>query len=371
MSEELWNNAANNIISAGQFPLPVNDTLLDLLQTIINEEQASFIQIFKKPLNMNEIKEKSGLDEKSLDKMLNELMDKGVVTGIPSKSSGIIVYRLMPPIPGLFEFTMMRGQTGEKEKKLARLFSRIFGELSDMVQGNYDISVQVLKTLPPFTRVVPVESQVDQKFDTVMPYEDVKKIIDRFDTFAVSHCYCRHKRFLLGEACKATKQKENCLFFGLNARFVLDHNFGKPVSREDVKRILDESEEAGLVHKTFHVKADPDKEEFAICNCCKCCCATFQLYYQGALAMHTHTSYVAKIDKEKCSGCEVCVDMCPMEAIELKENTADLDVNKCIGCGVCAYHCSTEALKLERTGMREVFVPPLRKMQEKPLTAKV
>ena len=61
MSEELWNNVANTMVGAGQIPLPVNDTLLELLQTIINEEQAEFIQIFTKPLNMNEIQEKSDL----------------------------------------------------------------------------------------------------------------------------------------------------------------------------------------------------------------------------------------------------------------------------------------------------------------------
>ena len=69
---------------------------------------------------------------------------------------------------------------------------------------------------------------------------------------------------------------------------------------------------------------------------------------------------MAKIDKEQCTGCEVCTDMCPMEAIKLIDDIADLNGNRCIGCGVCAYHCSSEALKLERTGIREVFVPPVR-----------
>jgi ferredoxin len=67
---------------------------------------------------------------------------------------------------------------------------------------------------------------------------------------------------------------------------------------------------------------------------------------------------MAKVDSEACSGCEVCVDMCPMEAIEVDDDVACIDEDRCIGCGVCAYHCTTEALSLERTGKREVFVPP-------------
>jgi len=31
--------------------------------------------------------------------------------------------------------------------------------------------------------------------------------------------------------------------------------------------------------------------------------------------------------------------------------------NKCIGCGVCAHHCPENAIHLERTGLRDVFIP--------------
>jgi Pyruvate/2-oxoacid:ferredoxin oxidoreductase delta subunit len=49
-----------------------------------------------------------------------------------------------------------------------------------------------------------------------------------------------------------------------------------------------------------------------------------------------------------------------MEAIELVDDIARINDDMCIGCGVCAYQCSSEAITLERTGIREVFVPPPR-----------
>ncbi|MBU0994344.1 MAG: 4Fe-4S binding protein [Proteobacteria bacterium] len=103
-----------------------------------------------------------------------------------------------------------------------------------------------------------------------------------------------------------------------------------------------------------------DKDEMAICNCCKCCCETFQLYYRGSAPTVTYTAYLAKIDGEICTACEVCAEKCPMEAIAIDQACAHIDEKRCIGCGVCAYHCPAGAAVLERTGQRSVFVPPPR-----------
>lgn len=357
MSEELWLNAANAIIRAGQIPIPANDTLLELLKTIMNEEQAQFIQIFDKPLNIEEVKAKVQMEDEALVNMLDKLMHNGIMTGIPSNRTGQVIYRLMPPLPGLFEFTLMRGETTDKTKKLAGLFDKMFGELSEMVQGSYDDVVGLFKTVPPMTRVVPIEQEITEKVDHIMPYEEVSRIVDKFDPIAVATCYCRHEKSLLGKECSVTKEKENCLFFGKTARFVIDYKFGKEVTKDQAKQILKECEKSGLVHKSFHDKQDIEKDEFAICNCCKCCCGTFELYYRGAAPAHTFTAYVAKADADLCTECETCVDMCPMEAITLEDGLI-IEESNCIGCGVCAYNCPADAIKLQRTGKREVFMPP-------------
>ena len=361
MSEKLWRDAAATIIKAGKIPLPVTDTLLELLRTIMDEEEASFIRIFSRSLNLEEIKEQSELDGESLEAMLDGLMDKGVIMGLASRSTGVMVYSLMPPVPGLFEFTFMRGGMSEKERKLASLFEKLFGELSELMQGNYDAVMGLLKTTPPMTRVVPVEQEVTEKTDSVIPYEDVRSIIDKFDTIAVTNCYCRHHKNLLGKTCAITEEKQNCLLFGRMAEFIIERRFGKRISREEAQRIVDESREVGLVHKAFHTKLDIEREEAAICNCCKCCCETFALYYKGAIPMQTYTSFIAGMDVEACTGCGICSDMCPMEAIDMIDDQARIDKDKCIGCGVCAYHCSSQAIELERTGNRTVFVAPLRR----------
>jgi len=356
MSEKVWTKAAAAMIAAGPVPMPVNDTLLELLRTIMDEEEAAFLHLFTKPsLNLEEIRERCGMEEDAMRSMLDRLLRKGALMVTTSRSTGVEVFTIMPPFPGLFELTMVRGEKGEKEKKLAVLFERLFEELSQMVQSNYDNVVEALKAIPPITRVVPVECEVDVKGEGVMPLEDAMEIADKFDTFAVSHCYCRHHKDLLGKRCEVTEEKVNCLTFGRSARFMIDYGFGREISREEAKRILKECEEAGLVHKFFHEKNDLQRDEFAICNCCKCCCGTFELYYRGAAPMQTYTSYRAGVDADLCNGCGTCVDMCPMEAIELVDDLARIDDERCIGCGVCAYHCPGEAMALRRTGIRSVF----------------
>ncbi|MBN1363494.1 MAG: 4Fe-4S binding protein [Syntrophaceae bacterium] len=51
-----------------------------------------------------------------------------------------------------------------------------------------------------------------------------------------------------------------------------------------------------------------------------------------------------KIDKEKCVGCGVCVNVCPQEAISIVDNKARIDADKCVDCGRCVQVCPQGAI---------------------------
>ena len=53
----------------------------------------------------------------------------------------------------------------------------------------------------------------------------------------------------------------------------------------------------------------------------------------------------ATVDQEKCTGCGQCVDVCPIEAIELDNGMAVIS-DECIECGACVDTCPTEAISL-------------------------
>lgn len=361
-----WYKTSRNIVRAGSMPFPAkNPTLIELLQLLITEKEADFInQVFRRQpnLNIDQIKDRIDMDEDSIKTILKNLMNKGVITGTQSESTGIKVYRLMPPFPGMFEFTLMRGEHGEKEKKLAQLFDQLFDEMSEMTQRNYDNIVPQYKNFPPVDRIVPVEEEIEEvPVERVVASEDVSKIVEKYDDIALVHCYCRHEKDLLEEPCEVTDLRENCFLFGKTAKFAVEQDFGRSISKEEAKKIIRTSEKDGLVHKIFHVHLDVEREEEALCNCCKCCCGLFQMYYRGIMPYHTYTSYIPELHEDDCIGCGTCVQMCPMEALELEDAVAVLNEDKCIGCSVCVHNCPEEAITLNRTGLRKVFVPPPKK----------
>ncbi len=359
--EKLWYKAARTIAKATQMPTVITPTVLELLQTLLTEQQAEFILMFKKPtLSIDQIKEKTKLDETSLTEMLNGLMHDGIIVGVPSRRTGIMVYRLMPLWPGIFEYQFLRGTSTELDKRKARIFEKLFEEMSEATQNNYDKVVPQFKNFPAIDRTIPVETQVATGTEGVMPYEKVKEYLQEYDDIAVANCYCRQERELVNDPCKIHAPKENCFFFDKSAKFVIEHGFGRIVSKEEALIIFQEAEEYGLVHKVFHVHLDTSKGIEAICNCCKCCCGPLQMYYNGAFPLHTISSYIAKVSDEICIGCGTCVEKCPMETIALVDTKAVVHEEKCIGCGVCAHHCPEEAISLLRTGPRDVFINPVK-----------
>jgi ferredoxin len=55
----------------------------------------------------------------------------------------------------------------------------------------------------------------------------------------------------------------------------------------------------------------------------------------------------AKVDKEKCNGCESCVEECPSEAISMVDDKAVVDLETCVDCSVCVDVCPSEAITME------------------------
>jgi heterodisulfide reductase subunit A-like polyferredoxin len=57
------------------------------------------------------------------------------------------------------------------------------------------------------------------------------------------------------------------------------------------------------------------------------------------------SNLVAQVDDAICTGCGICVEVCPQAAI--KVNTiAEVDAEICAGCGICVQHCANQALIL-------------------------
>lgn len=56
-----------------------------------------------------------------------------------------------------------------------------------------------------------------------------------------------------------------------------------------------------------------------------------------------------KIDAEKCVGCKICLDTCPVGCISFDEDTNKcvIDADSCASCGACAGECPEGAIEEE------------------------
>jgi len=66
---------------------------------------------------------------------------------------------------------------------------------------------------------------------------------------------------------------------------------------------------------------------------------------------------VAEINEDYCSGCCICVNLCPYNALEYdsEKNKVKLTQEKCFGCGVCVSACFAGALSLKNYREQEIL----------------
>jgi NAD-dependent dihydropyrimidine dehydrogenase PreA subunit len=51
-----------------------------------------------------------------------------------------------------------------------------------------------------------------------------------------------------------------------------------------------------------------------------------------------------KVDETKCTGCGICLNVCPVRAISTIDGKAQIEKEKCINCGVCVSACPVGAI---------------------------
>ena len=370
-----YREVAETINAAGGTPFPVTDTLVQIIKELVNEDEIPLILAFKGKTSqtLDQLKESSGLPEAEILEKTKALAGKGIIFDQPN-SKGVMVYRLLPLINvGVFEYTFMQKlEPTEKNKRLSGLFTKLFSELSDMVQGIYDGVVQYMANMPPVDRTLPIQTnqssgqpiiiEINQEVraqasDQVLQTQNVKDLIDKFDDIAVGHCFCRHHKDMEGHSCAQTDMRENCFTFGKSARFTSDHGFMRLIGKEEALEILMKSREDGLIHKAFHPNFDIAKDETSICNCCKCCCGNSVDNQIGPIV--NAAGYLATVTEEKCTGCEACLGYCHTDAIAMgSDNVVHVTEERCLGCGVCAYMCPEDAIHLKEAERIVRIAPP-------------
>jgi len=65
--------------------------------------------------------------------------------------------------------------------------------------------------------------------------------------------------------------------------------------------------------------------------------------------------HALKIQKNQCIGCSHCMNICPTEAIRVRDGKAELFENRCIDCGECFRVCPVGAIIIEQDDFNKIF----------------
>lgn len=190
-------------------------------------------------------------------------------------------------------------------------------------------------------------------FGQPVPLEDCEKILSIANHVVRVPCVCR------GAMRPGSDAESCCLAFtvapgidGVLAEVFAGYRGGpgaeglQPVTREEALAYLRRAEEDGLAH-TAWTFGTPFVA--AICNCdLPSGCLAMNVTLRHGVKVMWKGEDVARLDADACSGCALCVPLCPFGALRRAgRREVALDRAACWGCGTCRAACSRGALALE------------------------
>ncbi|MFH1143423.1 MAG: 4Fe-4S dicluster domain-containing protein [Candidatus Eisenbacteria bacterium] len=321
------------------FPRTATGVELRLLQEIFPPPDARLAASLGREWQAAEaVAQCAGLTPAEAQARLFSLAERGLVW--PMKREGVLHFRLAPFVIGIYEAQLER-----MNPELARLIDEYMdagGALGIMGAG------------PALHRVVPAYGAI--KPEWILPYDDVRALLDGALSFHVRDCVCRAQMQKLDRPCAFPMR--TCITYYTKPRPAANPG----VSREEAIAVLDQAEEIGLVHTVSNVRTGSLLPEGVgyICNCCGCCCMVLRGVNRWGIADSVaHAAYWAEIDAEECSDCGTCIARCQVHAISLEGDEPQVDRRRCIGCGLCVTGCPVGAVRLRRRPTNEIAVPPL------------
>jgi Pyruvate/2-oxoacid:ferredoxin oxidoreductase delta subunit len=344
MAEKLYHQLCETMKNrGGMFPGMDIPEFYELAETLFSPEEAVISIGLPRGLHPAvDIAKGMEKDVEWVAPRLEIMADKGLLFSI--QKGGSALYGGPPFVPGIFEYQFMRGTNTERDRTLARLIQK-YKKAVDANRKPRENAFPVMRVIA-VNRVIKAENQVHT-------YDQVKRYIETSTPLAVSTCYCRHQAKLVDEASHCGNPDEVCIQFGAGAAFVIERKMGRAIDKAEAMEILDQAENAGLVHCTNN-----RQEIDFLCNCCSCHCVILKsAKAQPKPGLAVNSGFQPILNAALCESCEICMERCPMSAIQMDErNYPTMDLDQCIGCGLCATGCPTEAIMMDlRPG---IPVPP-------------
>lgn len=338
-------------LKLSQWPvkMPASPRITSILKMLFTTEEVelllsdSFSAPYKDQKTIEQVSSEQNLSVEYVKKIMDSLVTKGLLFRFHHNKSNKIYYSLLPVLPGFFEFYLVGEPSEDVRNKFSRLFEDYYKEklVEELSTSSY-----------PWVRVLPAEKNLEVNIDLdptveILTFERVSDYISTSRKVALMKCACRIK-----DPCD--HPEETCLCFDYYADYMVERGLATYLSLEDAEDKLKQFEDAGLVHTTTNCQKKPQ----FICNCCTCSCLVLRgLSEFNNPGLFSRSNFHPQWVADDCSFCEVCMEICPVNAIRLTatltpeereygEDRLVFDTERCIGCGLCASNCTPDAIRM-------------------------
>lgn len=309
-----------------------------ILETLMNPFQAELVVAL--PATADELAAKFKKDVAVIKKEIDGLFNRGVV--IPKDFYTKDGARFCRVILQLHDAT-------EADARSDKIYGRkLLNAWEDFCQHEWypQLAKDWAKLEQPLTRILPSYKAIKDIAD-ISPMDDVRAIIKANSPIAVVPCSCRR------QAGHTRTTTETCIQLGRSAEYAVVRGSGKKITAAEAKKLIDKIEAEGQVHTWTNART---LNYGVLCNCTTDACVVFTplLQYKVPVTKRTAKSrFECLVNQELCDGCQVCIDRCQFDAIDMvqpkgsKKYKAQINAEKCMGCGVCVITCEPKALSMK------------------------
>lgn len=303
---------------------PDSPAIRKILCCAMSEEEAGFLLALPAPVA--ELAARYGMSEQAIEARLLALAKRGLV----------VSSRKGPRLPGDLT-TLHDSIMASAPEHIPPGIGAFWRELYDGEDWAADIGHFLSQFPMTPIRTIPVLDSVAREVTPLAAHEDIEAIIRaNAELISIRECCCRNA------ARKCDHPNDVCMQFGRRAKYDLYRGSGRQVTADEAIAIARRAGESGLVPTVTNM-ADVKALEF-ICFCCGCCCLIINPgLHTGKLdKILAPSRFVATINE--CSGCELCLPQCCVDAIRMDSDDANtkvatIDQSRCLGCGACVTAC--------------------------------
>ena len=327
---------------------PGSDRLRAILEYLMTPDEAALVAAL--PGTQQEVADKTGVDINQVTETLDALFYKGVI--FPRGDFRRRVYFRFARSIGQFHDSTMA--TTELVPERDTEFFKLWYDFDD--HEMYPRFAEGFRQRSnPGSRIVPAYQSI-KDLPGVLPYENFPELLKAQELIAVTPCSCRYCTDSVGEPCDIHDEVHDltCFQFDRGADYVITRDSGRELTIEEALELNDRVEQTGLLHiwPNAAMMTGPKTS----CQCCRDCCMTTVPADQAGIPMSgiwEKSRYEAYVNQGDCDGCQVCIDRCLFDAIEMvrtegsKKLKAVVDPEACFGCGVCVVGCEQSALKMK------------------------